>query len=115
MFNSIKKAVIANRIKKAATPAFQAFNSSTILYLKMITRIVEIYREVLGEATPIVCKHADRIAEAVVILEPMLNELKEIKALEQLKYDWTNDEEAAAIIEDVSKCIEEIKDALKAV
>jgi len=112
MFDSIKKAVLAKRIKKCVLPVANIVNEGAVIYQRTLQNLISMTMDVVKETIPIIEKHSDRIAEAVILLEPVFKELKSVKSIKKFV---DNDFEVADEVTDVSvKNIEEYIAELKA-
>jgi hypothetical protein len=119
MFNNIKKAILSKRIKKSVRPAVVALDTGLFVYLKVFNSLLEASRLLITEAAPVIEKHSESIAEAALILEPLIKELKETKIsahienVQNVVENLENTDEIKDSIEKITNSIDEINQIMK--
>jgi hypothetical protein len=116
MFSGFKKAVLSKRIKNSVEPVERVVNNGIIIYLKVLTSMLESARMIVSESVPVIKKHADAIAEAAVILQPLFEDLKKtnfVKHAEMLSELPKDDPIIKSAVEEISTAVEEIQQAMK--
>jgi DNA-binding ferritin-like protein len=112
MFDNLKKAILAKRIKKCAEPTANIILDGIVIYERMFHNILQLTQVIVREVEPLVEKHADKIAEAVVLLEPMLKEMKELNSLKTIENQdtfLTEDEVVKQAVKNIKEFAAEVK------
>jgi len=86
MFNGLKKLVLSSMIKKAITPASLVANTSGRIYVDLIATVVGESAVLIQDVGEVIYNHSEEVAEAILLLQPLLSEIKEKKIFES----WMN-------------------------
>jgi rRNA-processing protein FCF1 len=91
-----------------------AQSQQPISYLTASSYMKECFitQVIVREVEPLVEKHADKIAEAVVLLEPMLKEMKELNSLKTIENQdtfLTEDEVVKQAVKNIKEFAAEVK------
>jgi hypothetical protein len=115
-FTGLKKAVVASRIRKAASPINELSKVSCDAYVDLIISYMGITKKVVEEVAYLAYHHADAIADAIITLEPVIKDIKNhegfksiSKEFESLIETFTSNYEAP-----LKDKLEVVKEALKA-
>jgi hypothetical protein len=115
MFTNFKKAVVASRIRKAASPINELSKESCDCYVDLITAYMGITKKVVEEIAYLAGKHADAIADAIVTLEPVIKDIQKHAAFKEIGKEvnsmletFNNTHEAS-----ITEKFEVVKEALK--
>ena len=89
IIDSIKAAILSKRIKASVTPSINLASDSLDQYLDTITPYVNGLKVAINTTGNIVSRHADEIAQAIVILQPVFKEFKESETFRSLFSELT--------------------------
>lgn len=115
-FTGLKSAILASRIRKAASPIVEMSKVGADVYIDFVTSYLGITKKVVEEVAYLAGKHSDSIANAIVTLEPLFKDIKnhegfksigkEIESItETLNNKWTAP---------INEKVEVVREALKA-
>lgn len=120
MFEGFKKAILAKRIKKAVSPASNIVGEGIVVYERSLHNILTLFHDVVQQAAPIVEDHADEIAEAIILLQPVLKDLSNMRVIQTLKNgkdleEHLEDQQVERAMKNIQEYAEEFKAAIKEV
>lgn len=120
MFDNFKKAILAKRIKKAVAPAANITGEGIVIYERTLHNILTLFHDIIQQAAPIIEDNADKIAEAVLILEPVIKDLSNMRVIQTLKNgkdleERLEDQQVQQATENIEGYLNEFKAAIKEV
>lgn len=120
MFDSFKKAILSKRIKKAATPAANIATEGMVIYQRTLQSMLTLMQDFVREVTPVIERNSDKIADAILTLQPVFEELKELQIVKTFQNskelgERIEDEITQQAVENIKAYAEEFSEAVKAV
>lgn len=115
-FTGLKSAILASRIRKAASPVVELTKVSCDTYVDFITAYMGITKKAVEEIAYLAGKHSDSIANAIVTLEPLFKDIKNHEGFKSIGKEFESMVEAlnSKWETPIKDKLEVVKEALKA-